>query len=83
MPKNKFEKDLAKILNQGVVYDNRRGGSFVYVFDVNLNGDFVVRKWRYWNGSCHGRKPVEEWAYKTADEALANDSTVIVDEFGK
>lgn len=47
MAKTKFEKELAKILNQGVVYDNRRGGSFVYVLDVNLNGNFAIRKWRY------------------------------------
>lgn len=71
MAKSNFEKELAKILNRGVIYDNRRGGSFVYILDVNLDGNFAVRKWPYWSGACHGRKPVMEWPYKTAEEALS------------
>lgn len=71
MAKSGFVKELRKIFNQGVIYENRCGGSFVYALDVNLDGNFAVRKWAYWNGACHGRRPVEEWAYETADEALA------------
>jgi hypothetical protein len=71
MAKNKFERDLAKILNKGVIFENRSGRSSVYKIDVNLNGKFAVRKWPYWSGAVHGRKPVEEWEYEKADDAVA------------
>lgn len=67
----RFLKDLDKIQRQGVVYETRYSSGFVYTLSVNLDGKFVVRKWRYWNGACHGRKPVEEWAYYKSDDAVA------------
>ena len=67
----KFWHELPKILNQGVIYEHRHGSSFVYVLTVNTEGKFVIRKWRYWKNACHGRKPVEEFAFEKASDALA------------
>lgn len=71
MAKNKLCRELSKIMDKGVIYETRYGSGFVYMLNVNLDGQFVVRKWRYWSGACHGRKPVEEWAYYKADDAVA------------
>lgn len=70
MAKSKFEKELAKIQNQGVVFIER-GGSCVYLLRVNLKGMFAVSKYRYWSGAVHGRRPIEEWEYYRADDAVA------------
>ena len=70
MAKSRFEKELAKILDKGVIFENHGGRSSVYKLDVNLNGKFAVRKFPYWSGACHGRKPVEAWEYEKADDAL-------------
>lgn len=67
MPKIKFETELDKIRNQGILFKR----SFVYVLRVNLKGKFAVSKWPYYRSACHGRYPVEEFEYDTADEALA------------
>lgn len=74
MAKNKFEKELAKILNQGVIYAERGEkdrDSCVYILDVNMDGLFTVRRYRYWSGAVRSRKPIEEWAYERADDAVA------------
>ena len=74
MAKNKFEKELANILNQGVIYAERGEkdrDSCVYLLDVNLDGLFSVRRYRYWNGAVRSRRPIEEWSYHNADEAVA------------
>jgi hypothetical protein len=66
MSKTKFKKEVTKILNQGVLFEK----SFVYVLRVNANSKFAVAKWPYYRSTCHGRYPVEEFEYDTADEAL-------------
>jgi hypothetical protein len=74
MAKNKFEKELTKILDQGVIYAERGEkdrDSCVYVLDVNMDGLFAVRRYRYWSGAVRSRKPIEEWAYNNADDAIA------------
>lgn len=71
MAEKKFWRELSKILNQGVIYEHRRGLSFAYILTVNTDGKFVIRKWPYWKNACHGRKPIEEWVFEKANDALA------------
>ena len=70
MTKTKFEIELSKIQNQGVVFIER-GESSVYMLRVNLKGTFAVSQYKYWGGAVHGRHPIHEWAYDNADDALA------------
>lgn len=69
MAKNKFEIELSKIQNQGVVFVER-GESCVYLLRINLKGKFAVSQYKYWGGAVHGRHPIREWEYNTADDAL-------------
>jgi hypothetical protein len=36
-----------------------------------MKGMFAVSRYRYWSGTVHGRYPIEEWEYPSADEAIA------------
>jgi hypothetical protein len=73
-PSKRFEREVKKLQCQGVIYSERGEkdrDSCIYLLRVNMKGMFAVSRYRYWSGTIHGRYPIEEWEYDSADEALA------------
>jgi hypothetical protein len=72
--RKRFEREVAKLNDRGVIYSERGEkdrNSCIYLLRVNIKGLFAVSRYRYWSGTIHGRYPIEEWEYNSADEAIA------------